>query len=245
MNPDTLITVHGYSGDAHQMTDLMPWYLHHQCPVVIMTPTDSRVTALKGANDQVSYHHAGKVGYIGQVSLDRQIEQMKYLLANFQHRFFLMNDSDSVCLIPQLPRYLYETPTIMWSNEVREPRPHTSIYPKIACQPPYFMTRETMAKLVSVPPEKWAAHPITPFIDYQMLVLPEEAGVTHLNFPDGQSNGTQDPHGLQYMALKIAQEKKVFVHSIKSLSILKQILRAADVSTSGRKVAFVTRPRGA
>lgn len=245
MNPDTLITVHGYSGDAHQMTDLMPWYLHHQCPVAILTPTDSPVTTLRGANEQVSYHHAGKVGYIGQVSLDRQIAQMKYLLAKFPHKFFLMNDSDSVCLIPKLPRYLYETPTIMWSNEVREPRPHISPYPKIACQPPYFMTRETMAKLVAVPPEKWAAHPITPFIDYQMLVLPEESDVLHMNFPDGQSNGTGDSHGQHYMALKIAQEKKVFVHSIKSLAIMKQILRAADVSTSGKKVAFVTRPRGA
>lgn len=244
MNPDTLVTVHGYAGDANQMSDLMPWYLHHQCPVAIITPTDSPVTSLKGANEQVTYHHAGKVGYIGQVSLDRQIEQMRYLLATFPHRFFFMNDSDSVCLVPDLPRYLYETPTIMWSNEVREPRPHLSPYPKIACQPPYFMSRETMAKLVEVPPAKWAAHPITPFIDYQMLVLPEEARVTHLSFPDGQSNGTKDSHGQHYMALKIAQEKKVFVHSIKSLDTMRRILRAADVSTSGRKVVWVTRPRG-
>jgi len=244
MNADTLITVHGYAGDAHQMADLMPWYLHHQCPVAIITPTDAPVNALRGANELVSYHHFGLKGYIGQVSLDRQWGQMKYLVDNFPHKYFLMNDSDSVCLIPELPRYLYETPTVIWSNEVIEPRPHPSIYPKIAMQPPYFMTRENILKLLSVPREKTLAHPITPFIDYYMLNVAEEAKIVHLSFPNGQSNGTGDAHGQHYMALKIAQEKKVFVHSIKSLDIMKRILRAADVSTSGRKVVFVTRPRG-
>ena len=40
MNPNTRVSVHCYKGDMPQVTGAMPIYLHHECPVVIMSPDD-------------------------------------------------------------------------------------------------------------------------------------------------------------------------------------------------------------
>lgn len=216
MNDNTLVSVHCYAGDMRQVTMLLPHYRHHGCPVVIVSPTDSPVNV-----SGVECRQSGLVGYIGQVSLDRQREHLK-LLAAYPQEWFLAHDSDSVCISPELPRYLYENPEIVWSNEVHDWRTHPTPYPKIAMQPPYFFHRSTLLRMLEVPRDKALAHPITPFIDYYMLQLTEEAGIKHKSFPDGCSWGTSDAHGANVMVDSVQNRGKIFLHSIKTNHVLSQ-----------------------
>jgi len=192
MNPSTLIAIFGYGpsnvrptswdykheGDVERIRMLLPYYEHHKCPVVILSPSDAPITEL-GPH---ICRQAGKRAYIGQESLDRQRLHLRILLEYpFEH--YLLNDSDSCCFTPEIPKFLYEEPDTFWSNQITEPRPHESIYPKIACHPPYFLSRETMQKMLSVA-DRVFADPITPFIDHFMLQLVCESGVQHKSFLD-------------------------------------------------------------
>ena len=180
----TLVSLHCYEGDLELIKRHMPLYKHHGAPLVILSPEDSPVV-IKGEE----CHSMGGRGYFGQVSLDRQVLHMQYLLST-PYDFFLMNDADSFCLSAEIPRYVYEGAErgIIFSNQVVEWRPHPSPYPKMAMQPPYFMHRSSMERLVSVahlPQVK--AHPITPFIDWFMVALSHESQTSHDGYPDGVS----------------------------------------------------------
>lgn len=225
MNENTLVAVCGYEGDAHQIRNLMPYYQHHQCPVLVLSPDDSPIMA---RNPQIWTRTGGKRAYIGQESLDRQAKHLQILL-EYPFKHFLVNDSDSVCLSPRLPDYLYKG-DILWSNEVSDAFHDRSNdpgykYPRIAFQPPYFMSRKVIQQLLSVA-DKVKANPTTPFIDWCMMAWAIEAGTQHASFPDGMSCGTTDPHGLNVMMQHVQRHGKIFVHSIKTLEAQKQIAYA-------------------
>jgi hypothetical protein len=181
MNPRTLIAVHCYAGDRRLVLDKLPIYERHRRPVLVLSPEDSPVRI---SAPGVASRSGGLRGYFGQASLDRQLIHLKMLL-DTPWQWFFLNDADSMCVSRKLPAYLYESQNILWSNVVREPRPHKSPYPKLALHPPYFAHRSVIEKLVAVRPIE--AHPITPYIDWLMLVLAEEAGVRYESFPDGVS----------------------------------------------------------
>jgi hypothetical protein len=193
MNENTLVAVFGYghsqvrpddwdykqSGDEGLIRMLLPYYEHHKCPVVIMSPSDAPIKVM-GPH---ICRQAGKRAYTGQQSLDRQRDHLRILL-EYPFKHYLLNDSDSCCFEPEIPRYLYDDcDNVFWSNEITEPRPHESPYPKIAMHPPYFLTRKTMETMLSVA-DRITAHPITPFIDHYMLQLVCESGVQHKSFLD-------------------------------------------------------------
>lgn len=179
-NPDTLVVVHCYAGDADQVSNALPLFLHHGCPVLVLSPTDAPVRI---DHVGVECRSAGQAAYIGQPSLDRQRAHLELLL-EYPQTWFLLNDADSVCLSPLLPKYLYEGGDTVFSNEAIDPRPRHSLYPKLALQPPYFVTRNAIERMLAVA-DRITADPITPFIDWYMLALVCEAGLPHRSFPDG------------------------------------------------------------
>lgn len=187
MNESTLITFHCYQGDQAQVEFLLPEARKHGCHIVVFSPEDSKVV-IPG----VECRHAGKRAYIGQVSLDRQRYHLSMILEHPQ-QFYLMNDADSCCLSPEIPRRLYDNSAdTIWSNEVTEPRPHlTPGLPKIAMQPPYFVSRTTLYKFLTAPivPE----HPITPYIDWWMLAQTYSAGLKHRNYSELDTDPPLDP----------------------------------------------------
>lgn len=187
MNENTLITVHCYAGDADVVQNALPFHERHMRPILVLSPENSRVKLPDQAGG-TEFKYGGKRGYFGQDSLDRQVIHMRMMLET-PHKYFLMNDSDSICLSREIPRYLYEqSEDTVWSNIVNESRPHTSPYPKIAFHPPYFMTRATLEKLLAVADhDEVKAHPITPFIDWFMMALTNEAQLSYASFPDGKS----------------------------------------------------------
>lgn len=225
MNPNTLVTVHGYAGDSRQVTNALPFYLHHGCPVVIFSPTDSPIVSKnRPAAEKLQFRTGGKRAYVGQLSLDRQIEHMKIMLT-YPHEFFLANDSDSVCIDPKIPDYLYQEPDVLWSNVVSDMMHDRSDdpgykYPRLAFQPPYFMHRSVIAKLLTVA-DKVKANPRTPFIDWCMMAWAFDAGIEGKTFRDGVSCPTANyAPGQQAMRDGVENRGAVMLHSIKTPDVL-------------------------
>lgn len=179
MNDDTLVAVCCYQGDAHLVSALMPQHQAHGCPIIVFSPSDS-VVLIPG----VVNHSVGRRAYIGEDSLQRQLRYLEHLLT-WPQRYFLINDSDSFCAGAKLPEALREADenvgTVIWSSEVVEPRPHASPYPKLAFQPPYFLHRDAVARMLRVA-SRVPCHPITPYVDWFMLALSCEAGLAHRSF---------------------------------------------------------------
>lgn len=217
MNEHTLVTVHGYAGDQHQIEALMPWYVHHECPVIIMSPDDSRVT--------IAPHicrYAGQRAYIGRESLDRQVLHMKMAL-QYDFDFYLMNDSDSFCVSPELPRYLYDESHFFWSNECGDPRTHPTLLPRIAMQPPYFVSRKNLEKMVEVAP-RVEMHPITPYIDHFMLQLVYAAGLEHRPFTTKEkSTASTETDPWEQLYIRTRHGGCLFHHPIKRREIAERI----------------------
>jgi hypothetical protein len=209
---DLLVSVHCYAGDANQVRHFLPSYVQHGAPVLIMSPQDSQVTFPGKVGIRTRFF--GKRAYTGQESLDRQIGQMKQLL-EYPAKHYLMHDSDSLLLSSRLPGYLYNSGDVVWSNEVHDWRTHPSPYnPRLAFQPPYFMNRAVLEKLVKVA-SKPKTDPITPFIDWLMMALCFEAGLPHKSFPDGLSFGTGQWPEQNLMINAVRNEGKYILHSVK------------------------------
>lgn len=226
LNPDTLIAVCGYAGDAQQIKNFLPYYLHHQTPVLILSPSDSPITAREvPARPRILYASGGKRAYVGQDSLDRQIEHLKILLTRPEN-FFLVHDSDSICLSPELPRYLYAEPSVIWSNIVSDDMPGRDRepgypFPHLAFQPPYFFTRAVLIKLLGVA-EKTKANPLTPFLDWSMMAWSVVAGIPYKTFPDGMSCPTNadNREAVRCMREGVGIHGKIFLHSIKTREMM-------------------------
>lgn len=243
MREETLVVVHCYAGDRDVVKNAMPLFKHHGAQLLILSPEDAPVK-IRGEECR----SVGRAAYYGQVSLDRQRAHLQTLL-EYPHRYFLLNDADSVCLSPTIPRYLYEQAAqgIVFSNEVNDWREHPSPYPKIAMQPPYFLTRESIERMLAVA-DRITAHPITPYIDWYMVALVCEAGIEHHNFPNGASfpawrrddlPETQqlghhfvhrnDPNGYIRGDLGMkarVREGAVLIHSVKHREVLDELVAA-------------------
>ena len=229
MNPDTRISVHCYSGDENQVREKLGLYMHHECPVTILSPEDAPVNIDHGI---VDYRQGGKrspkiwggspmhTPQAGQDSIDRQRRHLEILL-EYPEKYFLCNDADSVCLSPNLPEYLYNEPDILWSNLVYDPIPHQQSgyppnFPRLAFQPPYFLSRTTIERMLAVA-EGVKANPVMPYIDYYMVDLAVRAKLVWKGFPDGFSGGISDSPGvMEHTQVAVRHKGTIFIHSVKT-----------------------------
>lgn len=251
MNDKTLVVVCGYAGDQQQIEELRPWYEHHRCPIVIMSPDDSRI-------ERVGPHicrFGGKRAYIGQDSLDRQWIHMRMAL-EYEFDWYLLHDSDSIIMTPEIPAYLYERDDVVWSNQVTDfrvpgatwvdvatgattvwPEDYHAGFPLIAMQPPYFLSRKMLTHLVAMS-AKWdsvedslqsdkarnaiQACPICPFIDWYWVQLVVKAQVEHRGFINGASCETVTKNGLEVMSNRVAGGSTI-IHAIKSGKVARHL----------------------
>ena len=222
MNEHTLVAVAGYTGDAHQIRAFLPVYEHHQCPVIITSPEDSPITEM-GPHICRS---KGLRAYIGIESLRRQVLHFEVLLS-YPWRYCLFNDSDSACLSPEIPRYVYES-DVLWSNEVSDmchQRPATYKLPRLAFQPPYFMSRNVMTQM-------WRSaktHPVTdlqtPYIDWVMMFIAHSGKIPHLGYRNGASAPTNNYEPGRAMMRELVKDHGiVFVHSIKTGEVMNELV---------------------
>lgn len=229
MNENTMVVVCGYEGDAHQIRTLMPYYLHHRCPILILSPNDAPIRpAQLPVRRELGFRTGGKRAYTGQDSLDRQAEHLKIMLsAPPEYKYFLAHDSDSVILDSAIPNYCYAEPDTLWTNIVSDAMhdPHRAAdypWPHLAFQPPYFMSRNTILRLVAAAAEI-KADPHTPFIDWCMMAWAVKAGITYKNFPEGASCPTTPGLGIQTMHDLVANHGRYIVHSVKTAEALKDL----------------------
>lgn len=227
-----LVAVSAYSGDRDQVETNFECYAHHGAPVLILSPADAPIEDVAGAECAT----AGKAGWIGKHTLERQRLFLKILLDEGAD-FVLFNDADSVCLSPKIPRYLYDNPNIFWSNEVLDTNPAPSRLPKLAFQPPYFLSRgviRAMLRVAATPalsfmeksPKGWPLPLPTQCIDHWMLQVVYAAGIRHRGFPDGASFETKSEHGLNTMKDHVGRQGKVFIHQVKTKSVLDSLLES-------------------
>jgi hypothetical protein len=207
--------------------------MHHECPVVILSPDDAKVE-ISG----VESRFGGKRAYTGQDSLDRQREHLKILLS-YPENHFLIHDSDSVCLSPEIPQYLYAEDAL-WSNLVvdnipgREHGYYLNGFPRLAFQPPYFVSRKVLERLVaSVEGGNLTANPTLPFIDHYMVQLAVHSGVPWKNFRDGITGPISSDHSSFVAAWNAVQRGAVMIHSVKSPDFWRPLMRARELYLTG------------
>ena len=237
MNPNTRVSVHCYKGDMPQVTGAMPIYLHHECPVVIMSPDDEYRVEIP----DVDCRFAGKRAYTGQDSLDRQWLQLKMLL-EYPEEFFLIHDSDSVCLSPKIPEYLYGKDA-MWSNLVNDNIPGREVgyymngFPRLAFQPPYFMSRRVLERVLApIMDANLPANPTLPFIDHYMVQLAVNASVPWENFRDGITGPiSSDKASFEQAWRKVQRDGAVMIHSVKSPDFWRPLMEARRLHLAGEK----------
>lgn len=225
----TLVAISGYSGDQHQIESNWPVYAHHKCPVLILSPKDAPIGKIHNSQN-IS---AGLKGWIGPHTLNRQKMFLRELLSQ-SYDFYLFHDADSVCLAPTIPRYLYDTSDVFWSNEVTDTNPSPSMLPKLAFQPPYFFSKRVLQSLV-----RTAATPAQSFtvltaqgtmplptecIDHWMLQIVYAAGLQHRSFPDGSSWETSSELGLTQMSEHVRAHGKIFIHQVKEKKVLDRLM---------------------
>lgn len=226
VNPDTLVVVHCYAGDQAQVEAFLPWYQHHGCPVLILSPEDAPVNI--GASGVICLS-AGLSGWKGWQTLDRQIAHME-IIATFPQHFLLLNDADSMCLTPEIPSYLYERAEGTVScNEAMWQEPGAPLVP------PYFYTQDALARMLAVKDEAlkmgttrgavaWSdPYNDEPAIDAFYVELVRVSGLQLTPFPDGVHRGTVHPHDTLLMIEAVLERGARFVHSIKRLDTLQMV----------------------
>lgn len=236
MNENTLVAVSAYAGDIHQVRHALPYYLHHQTPVAILSPEDAPIKYADLGQPGAVCMHAGEKGYTGTHTLERQRLFLELLL-RLPYEYYLFHDSDSVCLSPQIPQYLYDRPDLLWSNEVVDTNAAPSLLPKLALQPPYFFSRRVAKALL-----EGAKHPATSYyrgtvqtgtlpvltacIDHVMLQWTYGAGLGHFNFHTGASFETGSDLGANEMERLVRHGGKVLIHSVKTQPVLQRLVAA-------------------
>lgn len=225
MNPDTNVVVCGYAGDAHQISAFMPLYRHHKRPVLVLSPEDSQITpGMLPKVPGVTCRYGGKRAYIGADSLLRQKRHMEMAL-EMPGEWFLLNDSDSFCVDAEIPKYVYEDPGCLWSNEVSDEMhtmPPGYSFPRLAFQPPYFCSRWMLSKLVAV--HEWVGtdYPMQ-FIDHYMMRLAHVGQVTHRTYHNTVCCETKTPDGVAHMIDSMERRGSIFIHAVKDLDMAKRI----------------------
>jgi len=235
LNPRTLVTCHGYYGDSAQIRNMLKYQEHHQCPLVIMSPTDSPILKMGPHICRT----AGQRAYIGQLSLDRQYAQMRAML-DYPFEYFLANDSDSLCISPKLPDFLYQD-DVLWSNEVSDLmhlRQPDYTWPRLAFQPPYFFSRGILERMIATE-GKFKTDMQTPFIDWLFMAMAVAGEIPHRNYPNGCSCPTSDYNTRKHMCSQISRGA-IMLHSIKTpLALMEAATARLQFSrTHGRGINF-------
>ncbi len=227
MNEDTRVVVCCYAGDRHQVIEMLDLYKHHERPITVLSPDDSRVDI-----DGLDCRYVGKAAITGQDSLDRQAAHLKILLTLLE-KFFLINDSDSFCLSPKIPDYLYAEPDVLWSiimadtmayrnglcdGPSGEPRKqyYPDGFPKLAFQPPYFFSRTVLEKLVAASTTV-EINPHLPYIDHYMVQLAVRANVPWKNYTNRFSAPISSDPGMPSVAYDAVKNGVVIIHGAKGV----------------------------
>lgn len=215
LQPNTLVVVQAFGPYTDMVRMNLPSWNQHGLPVVITSLGDSPVQV-----EGIGCYTHGRNGYVGPVSLDRWRILLRWLLEQ-PFEFFMMHESDSICLSPSIPRYCYENPDVLWSNEM--PENGTPPTQQFYCVAPWFMSRRTITRLL----ETSARSPDRPPYHGDRWVgqMAEVGGIPHSPFSPGLGCGTLR-EGTAELAQVCAAVRSgvVMIHGVKTPGARRAIL---------------------
>src|ERR1051326_8495740 len=136
--------VHCYDGDKRLVEEFLPEFKHHGTPILVLSPEDRPVEIY---DPDVIFASAGLAGWKGAHTIQRQLKHWAIAEA-FGADWYLLNDSDSVCITPDLPEYLFYDDLKFWSNVLCHEHEHLPTdQPNF--QPPYFCSRRMLRRLLA------------------------------------------------------------------------------------------------
>lgn len=219
MNEDTAVVVHAYAGDVHQVVHALPQYLHHEAPMLVLSPADAPAIV-----EGVECRQGGLRAYTGHVALGRQREHLQMLLDR-DESWFLLHDSDSVCLEPVLPEYLYADEETVWYNAaptarfIRARHGPESLIAEIpeVFQPPLFFSRKALERMLEVAEAAMArCPPWARVIDWWFAYMAREAGLSYQAFPLGISRPIWALYEIARVYTSVRCCGTTILHSVKS-----------------------------
>jgi hypothetical protein len=226
MNANTRVAVCCHVEDHRRVVNTLGIYLHHECPVVILSPEDAKVEITCPG---VESRFAGLNGYLGQNAVDRHRGYLEALLT-FPEEFFFLNESDSFCVSPQFPDYVYAEPNTVWSNLCPDdPRPqeYPEGVPQIVFWAPWFLSRGTIQAMLAAAND-YRVDPgfyLTGSIDYYMAQLARMAGLPWAGFP----TELVYPHEGPNVHDSVRNHGVVFIHSVKDAGIAHSLVSAHNL----------------
>jgi len=203
--------------------------------VLLLSPVDEPVYV---SHPQVTCRSVGPNDYNGDLSVERYKQQIS-ALADYDVDWFMLNESDSFCLTPNLPDYLYGDPDLVranyanpwnWINTNNDPQPMaTLMVHDTAMQAPWWFSRRALLRMIDVMDAAWdGCPPYAKFIDWWFHHAPHLAGLRHESYGLG---GTTWPisgaEGAAAIRHKIV-EGAVMVHGVKDDVALAGILQAYE-----------------
>jgi hypothetical protein len=142
MNDGVLVVVHAYGGDVDRTRDMLGMVLHHERPVLLLSPEDSPAVI---HHPQVTCRQGGLREWQGTKAALRQIEHFRIALGHDDSEWFLMNDADSFVIQARIPDYMFKEEDVVWGTPIgftgnwRGAAGGDHPWPNL--QPPYFMHR--------------------------------------------------------------------------------------------------------
>ena len=231
----TLIVVQGYSGDQARIEHFLPQWTHHELPVLLLSPIDAPVHI---AHPQVTCRTAGPNDYNGELSVERYKQQIA-AIADYEADWYMLNESDSFCLTPSVPEYLYGDPEVVRANYANpwdwilmhdDPEPmRTLMTHDTAMQAPWWFSRQALLRMIEVADAAWdGCPPYAKFIDWWFHHAPHLAGLRHESYGFGgvtwPITGAEGAAAIKHCILGGA----VMVHGVKDEVALAGVLKAYE-----------------
>lgn len=218
----TLVVIHTWSGDRERVESMLEMWTHHDLPVLVLSPVDAPLII---NHPQVTNMQAGLNSY--NESMDRYVAQFRALV-NYDADYYLLCESDAMCLRQELPEYLYE-PDVLWGNHVDpfnhilyfgDPNPARTYATHDCCiQSPWFFSRHGLQRMVDVADEAVAQlPPYAPFIDWWFHMAPHAAGLEHRDYGDDGIS-----HAWANEIRAAVQNGAFMIHAVKERATLEEI----------------------
>jgi hypothetical protein len=187
-----LVVVHCYQGDADWVRESLPWHTALGHPVLVLSPADSPVEI-----DGVECRSAGAKDWNGPHTIERQYLHWK-IAAEKDSDWFLLNDADSFCLLPEIPAQMLEDDWKLWCSVSGIQMDDGSFNETSHMRPPYFFHRRVLESLIETYPGPYGpgGGPVI-YIDWMYVKRHHQLHFAVEPIPAGFVDGVKDMQDLK------------------------------------------------
>lgn len=213
------------------MESQLDLYLHHGHDVLLLSPVDAPVYI---DHPQVVCRTAGNNAYNAEAAAFGRYGPQFRALLDHHADWYLLNESDSFCLDPEIPPYLYKDEKVVWSNyadpfgfmEMNGESDMGHEYPKHypVMQAPWFLSRRALEGMVAVHDQAYEPLPTyAKFIDWWFHTATHLAGFDHNEYGAGGITHAWEPN-----LVVAVSNGAVMVHGAKEPGVRQAVLEAYE-----------------